>query len=226
MTALYNTYKWYIVNLAQTISKNFLVPTEDLIQEGFFGLAKAYEKYNPARASFLAYSQYWIKTAMYSYAQATQHLLDVPADFFTINARYNKLKEKNPDKTLSEIASEIGTSKARLLRVISTMSSTKYYYSISDDGFSEEPPYPVSIPSKQVISPVKDSNKQLLKQICSKLTPEEFYVIDHVLALTVSAPKSLSWIGKVIGVTKERVRQIKNTAFAKITPLMEKYRNE
>lgn len=208
---LYKRNEWYITRIAQYISSLSSASIEDLKQEGFLGFVRAFELYDPKRASFLTYAQHWIKMAMFSYAYRTSYLIEVPEDFHLIFSRYQKIRQANGGRiAIDRAAEELKVTVSKLKKVIisirglkatgtmATLERVKHYEDRID--MAED------TMDKSGILPLAKRS----------LTDEEFFVLDHLLALTCDTPKTLGWVGNIIGVTKERVRQIKNTALEKL----------
>ena len=209
----YEKTKWYIDKLASYLSAITKIPAEDLKQEGFLGVVRARGHYNSKIASFFTYAQYWIKTYMYALAYKHSHAMKIPEEFNFIYARYCK-RIKDPDMQSVEnkipvLAKEFGLTESRLERIVHVMSGLKNTCSMDsietlvNDGSPD---------LCEICMQKSTKNLDLLKKTVSA---EEYFVIDHMLGLEVPSPKTLNWVGNILGVTKERVRQIKNSGFRK-----------
>jgi len=207
---LYLKYEWYVKRLAVYISSLCKAPIDDLKQEGFLGIARAFELYNPAISSFLTYAQYWIKMAMYSYAYRTTYIVEIPEDFHSLSSKYNKLQQEHGSSlTLAAASVKLGVSEARVSKMITSVRLLKNYTPLEEaEQYGSE--------CAAINKTLNKTSEALLSTAKEVLTDEEFFVLDHLLALECDSPKTLSWVGKIIGVTKERVRQIKNIALEKI----------
>lgn len=212
---LYLKYEWYVKRLAIYISSLCKAPIEDLKQEGFLGIARAFELYDPKISSFLTYAQYWIKMAMYSYAYRTTYIVEIPEDFHSLSSKYNKLQQEYGTSLSVEAAAEkMGVSKARVGKMLNSIKLLKNYTPLDEaERYGSE--------CASIEKVVSKSSDTLLCTAKKVLTDEEFFVLNHLLALECDSPKTLSWVGKIIGVTKERVRQIKNIALDKIKTTVE-----
>lgn len=211
--------EWYINGLAKYLAPMCTTPIEDLRQEGFLGAARARELYNPEISSFLTYAQYWIKTYMYALAYKNSFMMQIPEEFHFIYAKYKQrrkaLESGDSDDVVGQIAEELNISESRLRKIIGVVESLKHNASLDNTE-------PTS--AKLVVSvrpPEVDDSSAMLKILKKSVTPEEYFVIDHMLGLTCPESKTLSWVGKILGVTKERVRQIKNAGLKKFKKALE-----
>lgn len=209
---LFLKHEKQIDGMVKSMSKICHIPAEDLKQEAFFGLVKAYSMYNESKASFFTYAKYWIRLMIYTYACNHQHIFAVPADYFSI---YTKIKTmRDSGMSTSAIAEELGISEKRLNKVLESMNQARKVCSNNEifDSELEEG----EVVSNTEFLETKIGNDDFVKKIKTMVTPHEFFVLDHLFALRCSQPKTLSWVGKIMGVTRERVRQIRNTALDKI----------
>lgn len=207
LETLYLKHSWYVNRLAKYISSLCGADENDLKQEGFLGIARAKELYNPKIASFLTYAQYWIKMAMFSYAYRTTYIVEIPEDFHSLYSKYKKLVKENDHKTPAEVAALLGVSEDRVRRMLGSVVALKSYSPIENlDKYKT---------TEDIAEVSDDQSDTMLKDLRHIVTEEEYFVINHLLALETPMPKTLSWVGKILGVTKERVRQIKNAGLAK-----------
>lgn len=212
--------------VATNVARLCGAPVEDLLQEGFLGVMRAYELYDPKRSAFLTYAQHWIKMAMYSFAYRTQYLLDVPEDFHVIYSKYQRLQREAKKKmTLKQVAKKLGVTESRLKRLLAVVKGMRGSISL-ETMLEEAPGIELHTVDAKTATPFEDTIlngmvNPTLRLAKETLTPEEFFVVSHLLGLQDPTPKTLSWVGKILGVTKERVRQIKNAALDKVKVKLE-----
>jgi RNA polymerase primary sigma factor len=205
---LFKKYERFIQGVALKIAAITGVPSEDLVQEGFIGLVKARETYDPGKSAFLTYAQYWIKLAMRSYAYSFQFQMSIPPAFFGIYSRYCSLSSKG--LSMAKIADELSISENSLSNAVHAIQAVKCMGVVGD-----------TLDVKETTNAIgqfcAEHDSSLFIGIVRKtLTDQEYFILDHLLALDCTQPKTLKWVGEVIGLTKERVRQIKNVALEKL----------
>lgn len=209
----YDKLKWYINKLGVYLTSVSKIPFEDLCQEGFLGIIRAKEKFDPKLASFYTYAQYWIKTYMYGLAFKHSNAVKIPEEYHFVYTKYLRLsaipKYQKLKNKMRVLADKLGVTESRLKRIVNVMKGLKQSCPIDTLELTIESGDPDLC---EYCSDRSDKNLKLLKQT---VTPEEYFVLDHILGLEVPAPKTLNWIGNILGVTKERVRQIKNSGLAK-----------
>lgn len=176
-------------------------------------MARAKELYNSELASFLTYSQYWIKMSMFSLAYKNAYAIEVPEEFHSIYSKYIRaIKERKAtggSVDLQSMSKLLGVTQSRLSKVVKTIKALKARCSIEcADYYPDE--------SVDMDKALMDRSEKLLQILNDVATPEEVYVIDHMLGLSHPSPKTLSWVGNILGVTKERVRQIKKSGLEKL----------
>ena len=208
----YRKTEWYINKLASYLASMCETPVEDLKQEGFLGMARARELYNPKIASFLTYSQYWIKTYMFSMAYKNAYSVQVPEEFHYIYSKYYRRSREpdmleNPDK-IKLIAIELEVSESRLAKIVSIISGLKHGCDLEHADFYVSD-------NAECIDSACDNSPKLIEILKESVTPEEYFVLNHMVGIEVPNIKTLNWVGKILGVTKERVRQIKNCGLKK-----------
>ena len=218
LEALYLEHKWYVVRLAKYISSLCNVPCEDLEQEGFLGFTRAFELYKPELAAFLTYAQYWIKMAMFSYAYRTSYAIEIPEDFHLYYSKYKRVIQESPElrDNLRKVAKIIGISKSRLERIVTSVRGLKYQISIENVDQKKQT-------DVEAIDNIGETERRgkLLLVASDALTSEEYFVVNHIFGLECDTQKTLGWVGVSLGVSKERVRQIKTRALEKIKQKLE-----
>ncbi len=201
----------------------------DLIQEGNIGLLKAVERYDYRLGfRFSTYATYWIRLAMSRYIARSSRAVRLP---YRQNLNIGSVRKKRESfrqihghfPTTIELARETGISAAGLVK-LETLSQV-----IASLDAQLEPGENLDLLSmleqQTFREPVETVEKQsmngLIESAIDGLNQREAYVIRQRFGIGVYAERTLQELGAVLGLTRERVRQIENGAIKKIRRLLE-----
>lgn len=215
------------LRLVVTIARNYAnlgMPLLDLISEGNIGLTKAVERFDPAKGAKLStYAMWWIKQSI-KRALANQsktirlpvHLVDKVAKVRRISLQMSDDLGREP--TEDELGEELGIEGekvARLKRLGIRPASLE-----APTGDDDAPEFGELIGDEQAQTPFELlRDKDLLDELDSLLDvldQREKKIISQRFGLDGGNPRILEEIGKDLGITRERIRQLQNTALAKL----------
>jgi RNA polymerase primary sigma factor len=224
-------YSTMLTEVGENLSGAFTF--SDLIQEANIGLMKAIEHYDVEKYSvdFLTYAGYWITQRMRRFIQEKGWALTyIPTSLQDLRkkvswAEWDFRKRMGREPSLSELSAVLEISEQRLYR-LKLLTSRK---SISLDSFLDSEDDEGML-VEEVIAQSKDDiyNTDLeseilrfklrykLKKLLFILTPRERLVLLSTFGFFTPKPLSLVKIGKILGVGRERVRQIRERALKKI----------
>lgn len=201
----------------------------DLIEEGNVGLIKAVEKFSAAKGCrFSTYGTWWIRQSIERALTNQVHTIRIPVHVADDVERMNRAAEVGRRRlrrypTASELAEEAGFTVAYVLRLQSIRRKIlSLDQAIDDDGdFTLKD----RLEDPGTEDPVDSIHEMRMRgAVVGKLgllTDRERRILTLRFGLEDDEPMTLDEIGKVFGVTRERIRQIQVEALAKMRGAME-----
>ena len=195
----------------------------DLVQEGNIGLMAASERYEYEKGfKFSTYATWWIRQsitrALADYARTIRVPLHILETINKINKVTKSLtQELGEEPTPEEISSRIGLPPERIRTI---MKATSVTISIETPIGDDESRLVDFIPDHESPSPFAEladlSLKAEVSKVLSTLTPKEEKIIRMRLGIGEMTDYTLEEIGSVLGLTRERIRQIETKALRKL----------
>ena len=195
----------------------------DLIAAGNVGLITAAERFDEARGvRFISYAVWWIRQAMLQYLAMNERTVRLPLNRIEIISKFNRFDEdylrKNEETpTAADIADEFEISVSEASSILK-----ERLYSLSLDnvvGEDERSAYEL-LQDKNQKQPdeVVDENRleNLIKKYVDGFDEREAEVLKYYFGLDGYPEMTLQEIGEKIGLTRERVRQIKEKAIGRL----------
>src|SRR6266699_2573614 len=195
----------FVVSVAKKY-QNQGVSLSDLINEGNLGLIRAAHKFDETKGiKFISYAVWWIRQAILQALAEQSRIVRVPVNRAGTLHRIGKrsaslLQELGREPTVEEIAEGMDISEEEVAKTLS----------ISQARLSLDAPL---TPGEEIF---EHALTESIEAVLATLKEREAKILRLYFGLEGQEPMTLEEIGSLLGITRERVRQIKEKALARL----------
>ncbi len=213
----------FVVDTAKEY-RNRSLPLSELISAGNMGLMIAAERYDGTKGyKFISYAVWWIRQAILQALSQDSRMVRIPPNRMSLLRNISRTsraleQEMEGDPGVEDIAKELGISADSVETTLQMGWDVKSLDEpfLDDDEHSLHDLLPDMAQTLPDTSVMEKSSTEQIELVLSELKEREVQVLRLYFGLDGNDPLTLEEVGERINLTRERVRQIKETALRKL----------
>ena len=219
------------LKLVITIAKSYAsygVPFLDLIEEGNIGLMKAVSRFDPEKGfRFSTYSSWWIRQSIVRAISNYSRTIRIPIHVFQLMTRFVALENSREPLSDEEMIERLDISRKKFrmisklvndIRALDISSSIDTYSKLTAHMEPEDETDPEKIVLRQI-------EHEELALMLERLSDREKLIIKLRYGFDDGEPRTLAETGRIIHVSRERVRQLEMRALRKLKQIVDPRRH-
>jgi RNA polymerase sigma factor (sigma-70 family) len=212
-----------VFSCAKAFTETTSLAFDDLVQEGILGLLRAVDRYDPEKGfRFSTYATWWINQSIGRALNNDGHIIRVPSHVLArirqLNRKKRRLSQRlRREPSARELAHELGW---EIKKVNFLLQIKKDAQPIQDvlEGRAESkqraPLFAKSEPPTRAVE--REELKSVVSHVLSSLDARAQRILVYRFGLLGEKPRTLQQVGRRLGITRERVRQIEKKALQRI----------
>lgn len=193
---------------------------EDLVQEGYLGLMRAIERFDPDRGNrFATYAGWWIRQSMTRAIADKVRTIRVPVHAWEQLRRMDRFLERElrpSEPTAGEVAAALDLPEHQVRKLMKVPTEPVPIVRDDEVSFLSGDPWSAGLPPSQEEVLAEKQMQRVVRSAVNDLPPRLARVVSLRFGLDGSGEKTLEEVGTVFGVTRERIRQMEAKALQRL----------
>lgn len=221
--ALINSNLRLVVSVARHYATCSSMPLLDLIQEGNLGLIRAVEKFDISKGyKFSTYATWWIRQSISRSISDLSRTIRIPANLIETASKISKISREyeqmtGEDPSVEYLVEKSGEERKTIERILSIVKDPISLESpVNEDDNTVGDLIPDEESEKPGASLIAEANREIVQNVLNTLDDRERKIITLRYGIGTKQPLTLEEVGNILGLTKERIRQIETNTLRKL----------